>query len=209
MGTWIRPHTEVGISALDRADPKTRAPRIIIGAHSVQTPPWNQCSGPGDDHCPIAGYSPSTLALRVLALAVVMGVLAVTIRVGGRRRADPDQVWADAERAFLAGHWDRARTSLRQLESARDQSRLDWMLEAQLATAEGRSSGLFGPRRRSRILIRSRPGPFAGRSSSSPAPLPPEGRGSLSTRSIAQARPDRGSQGTRLHPWHPVAPPGS
>ena len=55
-----------------------------------------------------------------------------------RGRPDPDRLWADAERAFLAGQWDRARASLKTLERMRPRTGLDWMLEAQLATAEGR-----------------------------------------------------------------------
>jgi tetratricopeptide (TPR) repeat protein len=55
-----------------------------------------------------------------------------------REPQDPDRLWADAERAFLAGHRDRARDALRTLERLRPKTGLDRMLEAQLATAEGR-----------------------------------------------------------------------
>jgi tetratricopeptide (TPR) repeat protein len=55
-----------------------------------------------------------------------------------RARPDPDRLWADAERAFLAGHRDHARDALKTLERLRPRTGLDWMLEAQLATAEGR-----------------------------------------------------------------------
>ncbi len=41
--------------------------------------------------------------------------------------------------AFLAGHWDRAEGRARsQLERLRPRTGLDWLLDAQLATAEGR-----------------------------------------------------------------------
>ncbi len=56
-----------------------------------------------------------------------------------RGHTDPDRLWADAERAFLAGHWERARTVLNTLERIRPKTPLDWILEAQLATAEGHS----------------------------------------------------------------------
>jgi tetratricopeptide (TPR) repeat protein len=54
-----------------------------------------------------------------------------------RAHTDPDRLWAEAERAFLAGHWDRARNLLKTLERIRPKKPLDWLLEAQLATAEG------------------------------------------------------------------------
>jgi tetratricopeptide (TPR) repeat protein len=54
-------------------------------------------------------------------------------------KPDPDRLWADAERAFLAGHHGRARTALATLARLRPKTGLDWLLEAQLATAEGRS----------------------------------------------------------------------
>jgi tetratricopeptide (TPR) repeat protein len=60
-----------------------------------------------------------------------------------RGHADPDRLWADAERAFLAGQWNRARTTLQQLERLRPKNGLDWMLEAQLASAEGHFSQAF------------------------------------------------------------------
>jgi tetratricopeptide (TPR) repeat protein len=52
-------------------------------------------------------------------------------------RTDPDRLWADAERAFLAGDWDRARSALRRLERIRSRTGLDLVLEAQLASADG------------------------------------------------------------------------
>jgi tetratricopeptide (TPR) repeat protein len=55
-----------------------------------------------------------------------------------RSRPDPDRLWAEAERAFLAGHWDQARAALDQLQRLRPKTGLDLMLEAQVATANGR-----------------------------------------------------------------------
>jgi tetratricopeptide (TPR) repeat protein len=69
-------------------------------------------------------------------------ILVVTCGVGAawlaaRGRTDPDRLWAEAERAFLAGRWDRTRDLLKALGRARPRAPLDWLLEAQLATAEG------------------------------------------------------------------------
>jgi tetratricopeptide (TPR) repeat protein len=72
----------------------------------------------------------------VLALAVTAGLGVAWFAF--RPHPDPDRVWADAERAFLAGDWGRARASLRHLERLRPRTGLDSLLEAQLATAEGR-----------------------------------------------------------------------
>jgi tetratricopeptide (TPR) repeat protein len=47
-------------------------------------------------------------------------------------------VWAEAERDFLAGRWDRAQGALSHLKRLRSRHPLDWMLEAQLNTARGR-----------------------------------------------------------------------
>src|SRR5437868_3136939 len=72
----------------------------------------------------------------VFALVVAFGVGAAWL-ASRRGDTDPDRLWARAERAFLAGQWDRARDSLKELERMRPRTGLDWMLEAQLATAEG------------------------------------------------------------------------
>jgi tetratricopeptide (TPR) repeat protein len=99
-----------------------------------------QANGPGS--VPLA--RPATPARRwpakrlITALAVVVTGGLLTLWLTGRGRQDPVRVWADAERAFLAGRWDRARESLKLLEKLRAKTGLDWMLEAQLATAEGR-----------------------------------------------------------------------
>jgi tetratricopeptide (TPR) repeat protein len=52
-------------------------------------------------------------------------------------RTDPDRLWAEAERAFLAGDWDRARSLLWRLDRIRPKTGLDLVLEAQLASADG------------------------------------------------------------------------
>jgi tetratricopeptide (TPR) repeat protein len=52
-------------------------------------------------------------------------------------RTDPDRLWAEAERAFLSGDWQRARSALRRLERLRPMTGLDLVLEAQLASADG------------------------------------------------------------------------
>jgi tetratricopeptide (TPR) repeat protein len=70
-----------------------------------------------------------------LAWVVFLGVGAAWLATRGR--TDPDRLWAEAERAFLAGRWDRARDLLQQLERLRPKNPLDWMLQAQLATAKG------------------------------------------------------------------------
>jgi len=70
---------------------------------------------------------------------VVIGAASVTSRGHG----DPDRLWAKAEQAFLAGQWDRARKSLREVEGMRPKTGLDLMLEAQLATAEGHFEHAF------------------------------------------------------------------
>src|SRR4051812_41820149 len=66
-------------------------------------------------------------------IAIVSSMIAVWLAV--HRRPDPDLLWQDAERTFLAGRWDRARTLLSQIERERTRTSLDWMLEAQLASA--------------------------------------------------------------------------
>jgi tetratricopeptide (TPR) repeat protein len=75
-------------------------------------------------------------------------VLVVSLGVGAtwfvfRGRTDPDSLWADAERAFLAGQWDRASKLLQQLERLRPSTGLDWLLEAQLASAQGHFANAF------------------------------------------------------------------
>ena len=58
--------------------------------------------------------------------------------MASRRRPDPDRLWTEAERAFLSGRWDRARSLLKSLERMRPKTPMDWLLEGQLATSEGR-----------------------------------------------------------------------
>jgi tetratricopeptide (TPR) repeat protein len=70
-----------------------------------------------------------------LCAVVASGAGAGWLVFGGR--TEPDQLWAQAERAFLAGHWDRASELVKELEGRRSKTALDWMLEAQIATALG------------------------------------------------------------------------
>lgn len=51
------------------------------------------------------------------------------------RRADPDILWTEAERDFLAGRYDRVDSALERLRRLREPTPLDWFLLAQLAMA--------------------------------------------------------------------------
>jgi tetratricopeptide (TPR) repeat protein len=80
------------------------------------------------------------LPARRAAVAVVLTVLALSALTAWRirpSRTDPDRLWAEAERAFLSGHWQRASALLKQLERLRPKTSLDWTLEAQLAITRG------------------------------------------------------------------------
>jgi tetratricopeptide (TPR) repeat protein len=72
------------------------------------------------------------------AIALIIASAIATAWYASRRPTDPDRLWAEAERAFLAGRWDRARDMLKSLARVRPRVPLDWLLEGQLATAEGR-----------------------------------------------------------------------
>jgi tetratricopeptide (TPR) repeat protein len=74
------------------------------------------------------------LALAVgLALAALAGAGAIWL---GRPRADADQVWNEAEADIRAGRLEKARAGLRRLERLRKATPQDWVLRAQIATAE-------------------------------------------------------------------------
>ena len=47
-----------------------------------------------------------------------------------RDRANPDLVWADAERDFLAGRYDRVDPALARLRRLREPTPLDWFLRS-------------------------------------------------------------------------------
>ncbi len=82
-----------------------------------------------------------------------------------------------------------------------------WMLEAQLASAEGtfrRRLRRAGPR--PRLAPHRTPGSPDGRPPSSATQLLEEGGSLISTGTRAQARLDRRPQGIDLHPRHPVTP---
>jgi tetratricopeptide (TPR) repeat protein len=89
----------------------------------------------------IAGLNPWSWATFALFFFVSGAIGAAWLAARGQ--TDPDRLWAEAERAFLAGDWARARKSLRKLEGIRPKTGLDWTLEAQLATAEGQFSKAF------------------------------------------------------------------
>lgn len=94
---------------------------------------------PGIDGAPVSTAPRRRLARAwavVLAAVVVAGLVAGWR--GFHRAADPDRLWADAERAFLAGHRDRARAALATLARLRPTTGLDRLLAAQVATADGR-----------------------------------------------------------------------
>jgi tetratricopeptide (TPR) repeat protein len=59
------------------------------------------------------------------------------------RQTDPDRLWSQAEKSFLAGRWDIARASLRRLGRARAPTALDLILEAQLDIAEQQPDRAF------------------------------------------------------------------
>src|SRR6185312_5108781 len=88
----------------------------------------------------VGGSTPARRSSRArgIMLALVIAGGMGTAWLALRPRPDPDRLWADAERAFLAGHRDRARDALKTLEGLRPKTALDRPLEAQLATAEGR-----------------------------------------------------------------------
>ncbi len=78
---------------------------------------------------------------RMIALTAFTVIGAAILLAGWaalRARPDPDRLWGEAETAFLAGRWDRARASLVRLARLRQPTPLDRLLEAQLATAEER-----------------------------------------------------------------------
>jgi tetratricopeptide (TPR) repeat protein len=79
----------------------------------------------------------------ISALALVGSLGALGVWLAWRGHSDPDQRWADAERAFLSGRWGQARRSLAHLKRLRSETGLDWTLQAQLDTAEGHFAQAF------------------------------------------------------------------
>jgi tetratricopeptide (TPR) repeat protein len=82
-----------------------------------------------------AKRSAATWIVGATGVAVLVGALGALHMPRGH--GDPDRIWAQAERAFLAGHWQQASASLKRLEQIRPKAALDWTLEAQLAIARG------------------------------------------------------------------------
>src|SRR5262245_42038841 len=83
---------------------------------------------PGSGPPVVGGHSARRMfGVRAIVLAVLIagGLGAGWFAV--RDRPDPDRLWKEAETAFLAGRWDRARASLRRLERLRPRTALDWL----------------------------------------------------------------------------------
>jgi len=74
---------------------------------------------------------------------VLAGCLAAAAWSAAGSRIDADRLWFHAERAFLAGDWPLARISLHKLARIRAKNALDYVLEAQLETAEGHFAKAF------------------------------------------------------------------
>lgn len=58
--------------------------------------------------------------------------------------ADPDRLWAQAQTTLRAGRREEARATLRRIERLRPKTTADWLLEAQLASADGRIDESLG-----------------------------------------------------------------
>jgi tetratricopeptide (TPR) repeat protein len=56
-----------------------------------------------------------------------------------RSQPDPERLWVNAEQAFRAGRWNEAQAGLRRIELLRSKTARDWLLQAQLASADGRT----------------------------------------------------------------------
>jgi tetratricopeptide (TPR) repeat protein len=87
--------------------------------------------------CP--GSGATTVVRRTLAGVLFGAVALAALARLAQRRADPDRLWVQAELAFRAGRWAEARAGLRTIEALRAKTARDWLLEAQLATACGRT----------------------------------------------------------------------
>jgi tetratricopeptide (TPR) repeat protein len=79
--------------------------------------------------------------LRRWLIGVIPGAALLAAGVASlvRQPPDPDRLWQKAEAALQAGHWDQARADLRRIEQLRAKTPLDWLLQAQLASAEGQT----------------------------------------------------------------------
>jgi tetratricopeptide (TPR) repeat protein len=72
-------------------------------------------------------------------LAAITGTALGAAWFASRRLSDPDRLWVEAENAFRAGRRREARDTLRAIERLRPRKAVDWLLEAQLASADGRT----------------------------------------------------------------------
>ncbi len=113
---------------------RSRTSKNAVAAMDVESRPIPKDSVPASQ--------PSRVWLcATFVLVVSLGAGAAWFLSGGR--TDPDRLWADAERAFLAGQWDRAGKLLQQLERLRPRTGLDQLLEAQLGIAQGHFANAF------------------------------------------------------------------
>ena len=80
---------------------------------------------------------------------------------------NPNQVWAEAERAVPCRTLGSRRTALKALERIRPKSPMDWILEAQLATAEGHPDQALAAIDRIPTTTRSPPRPICSQAGSS------------------------------------------
>jgi tetratricopeptide (TPR) repeat protein len=80
-------------------------------------------------------------------LALIAAVVAAGAAALGWRafiRPDPDRVWGEAEMNLQAGRFAQARAGLERLERLRPATTRDWLLRAQLSSAEGRDDLALG-----------------------------------------------------------------
>jgi tetratricopeptide (TPR) repeat protein len=85
---------------------------------------------------PFARLPRPSRAAAALALAA-LAALGAGAAWRGLWRPDPDRVWRDAEASLKAGRIAHARAGLKQLEALRPPAPQDWVLRAQVLTAEG------------------------------------------------------------------------
>lgn len=74
---------------------------------------------------------PWLLSLALIALVAGYGAF----RLLQRDQANADALWAEAERDFMAGRYDRVDQAVVRLQRLREPTPLDWFLHAQLAMA--------------------------------------------------------------------------
>jgi tetratricopeptide (TPR) repeat protein len=75
----------------------------------------------------------------IIAALAVLAVAAIWAATSLLPKPDPEDLWVRAETAFRAGKWTEARTTLHQIEDLRTKTGRDWLLQAQLESAYGRT----------------------------------------------------------------------